>query len=357
MSVLPFVIKKEFLQLRRDRRMLPIVLIAPVLQLVLLGYAANLDVQHLPTVVFDQDDSRLSRELVADFLASGYFDLALRAGDLREVEGTLLSSRASVALVIPNDFGRAILRGDPVQLQLLVDGADSTIGTAALNYARGIVTAWATGLAPPGPGRQPPIQISAQVWYLALDEKRQEIGWIGVEREGAPMTVYFDPLRAQEVTPERIEKEKRLMDCVDCHNRATHIFRSPEELIDRAIQQKKIDASLPYIKNQGTEALVPVNGSLEGAYNKIASIAQFYRESYPEVYAQKLDTLAYSLEELRKIARLTTFPEQGVTWETHIDNIGHTKGAGCLRCHGKLVNTGTGQKIDASCNLCHDMAP
>jgi ABC-2 type transport system permease protein len=99
----------------------------------------------------------------------------VEAANLRDVEGALLSGRADVALVIPVGFGRSILRREEAQLQLLVDGADSTVGTAALNYARGIAEAW--GLRQAGAGkagalRAPPIVIRSQVWYNPELESR-----------------------------------------------------------------------------------------------------------------------------------------------------------------------------------------
>jgi len=92
--------------------------------------------------------------------------------------------------------------------------------------------------------------IAANVYYLALDKERQEIGWVGVEDSNGRITEYIDPNKASEISPERIDNEKRLMDCMDCHNRATHIFHSPEELIDMALAQGKIDKDLPFIKRE-----------------------------------------------------------------------------------------------------------
>jgi len=198
--------------------------------------------------------------------------------------------------------------------------------------------------------------IAARVWYLAMDEKRQEIGWVGVEDSNGELTEYIDPEKAADVTPQRIEDEKRLMDCMDCHNRATHIFRSPEELIDMALAQGKIDSSLPFIKWLGLNALDPPNPSLAQAITKVETIKEFYRTSYPQIYEGKEPAITEAIKELKEIARLTTFPDMKVSWKTYPDNISHQESPGCFRCHGKLeATTGDqkGQVIDVGCNSCH----
>ncbi len=195
--------------------------------------------------------------------------------------------------------------------------------------------------------------IGANVYYLALDQKRIEIAWVGVETNNGELTEYIDPERAAEVTTERIDEEKRLMDCMDCHNRATHIFRSPGELIDTALTQGQLDSSLPYLKRESLKALDPANSSLAEAFNKIEAIREFYHTSYPQIYSSKQEAINHAITVLQEIARLTTFPDMKVTWNTYADNIGHT---GCFRCHSKLIATSGSQKdqvINADCNLCH----
>jgi hypothetical protein len=202
--------------------------------------------------------------------------------------------------------------------------------------------------------------VGAEVWYLPLDEKRQEIGWVGVKEPDGSLTEYVDPERSDEITPTRIEDGKRLMDCIDCHNRATHIFYSPDELINRAIALGKIDRGLPFIKRESLNALDPVNASVDEAITKVEAIEEFYRSSYPSVYNDKRAEIAAAIDELKEIVRLTTFPDLGVTWETHANNIGHTEWPGCLRCHGELVavsGESLGEQIDADCNLCHYSLP
>jgi len=201
--------------------------------------------------------------------------------------------------------------------------------------------------------------IAAKVWYLPLDKERQDIAWVGVEDTNGNMTEYIDPSKTSEVSPQRIETEKRLMDCIDCHNRATHIFNSPSDLIDVALLQGKIDESLPFIKREGLKALDPASTSLEEAYAKVEAIADFYRTSYPQIYQEKETAIRAAIEALKTVAQLTTFPDMKVTWNTYLDNLGHQKSLGCFRCHGKLVaTTGSqaGKTINADCNLCHYFA-
>lgn len=100
------VIVKEFLQLRQDRRMIPIILFAPIIQLVVFGFAVNTDVQDVPLVLVDQDHSAQSRELVDDFVRSGYFELAGVEQDMRAVDRWLLTGDAQVALLIGHGLDR-----------------------------------------------------------------------------------------------------------------------------------------------------------------------------------------------------------------------------------------------------------
>jgi len=195
--------------------------------------------------------------------------------------------------------------------------------------------------------------IGANVWYLPLDRERQEIPWVGVADGDGNLEVYVDPSAVDDITSKALEDNKRLMDCIDCHNRATHVFYSPGELIDRALAEGRIDQELPYIKREGVKALDPVSSSLDEALTNVRSVEDFYRESYPDVYAEKGEAIQQAIVELENVARLTTFSHMQVDWTTHIDNLSHE---GCFRCHGSLVAVSGSQKgevIDAGCTLCH----
>lgn len=198
--------------------------------------------------------------------------------------------------------------------------------------------------------------IAAKVYYLPMDEKRTEIGWVGVVQEDGTMIQFTDPAKVAEITPDRIEKEKRLMDCMDCHNRATHVFRSPEDLIDEALAQGRLDVSLPYVKRQGVQSLDPENSSLAEAYAKIDQLTDFYKDNYPSVYAEKQKSVDAAVGVLKEVARLTTFPTMNLNWNSYVNQLGHTESPGCFRCHGKLVATSgptEGKPVDSGCESCH----
>ncbi len=133
------MVKKEFRQLRRDKRMLPIVFLAPVIQLLLLGYAANLDPKDVPVLLCDLDQTPHSRELSREFFASGYFLPAGAAEYLEDIAGEMERRDASAALVIPRGFGADLNAGLITEIPYLADGSDSTTAGIAMGYARNII--------------------------------------------------------------------------------------------------------------------------------------------------------------------------------------------------------------------------
>jgi len=128
------LVKKELIQVRRDRRMLPIVILAPILQLLILGYAVSLDVRDIPTVVFDQDNSRTSREFLSGIFNTGYFRNAGRIYSLGKADEAVDKGKAAVAIIIPANFEQNLIRGDTAQFQAIVDGTESQTATVGVNY-------------------------------------------------------------------------------------------------------------------------------------------------------------------------------------------------------------------------------
>ena len=133
--MLGHLIRKEFLQLKRDRRMLPIVFVAPALQLLIFGYAATLDVVEIPLMVCDLDRSETSRELVRRLEGSNNFDPITYAADPDDLDAQLTAGQVGIGLVIPHGAGSAVLAGRSAEVQLLVDGADSVTASQGLSAA------------------------------------------------------------------------------------------------------------------------------------------------------------------------------------------------------------------------------
>ncbi|MDH4271672.1 MAG: ABC transporter permease [Candidatus Aminicenantes bacterium] len=129
------IIRKEFIQLRRDRRMFFIIFFSPVLQLILLGYAANLDIKNIPVVFCDLDSSPASRDFIARFPSSGYFTVEATLDRIDDVDAFIDRGEASLALIIPRGMGRRLAGQKPVSIQVIVDGAESQTAVIGLNYA------------------------------------------------------------------------------------------------------------------------------------------------------------------------------------------------------------------------------
>ena len=133
------ILVKELLQLRRDPKILPILFIAPVVQLVVLGYAATTDVKRVELALCDLDRSAASRALVDAFTSSRYFQLTESVDSQPELDTLLQSGTARVALTIPAGFGGERTAGSPGRVQLLTDGSDATTGTIGLGYAQAVL--------------------------------------------------------------------------------------------------------------------------------------------------------------------------------------------------------------------------
>lgn len=129
------IVLKELIQIRRDKRMFPLILIAPILQLLIYGYAATFDIENIPTAVYDSDHSAESREYLRRFFNSGYFRPKLYAESYEEVRAALDSGSAKAAIVVPGGFSRDIRRNRGAKAQFLIDGTNSNEATLAANYA------------------------------------------------------------------------------------------------------------------------------------------------------------------------------------------------------------------------------
>ena len=132
-------IKKEFLQFKRDPKMFGIILIAPVIQLIFLGYAANLDIDHIKMIVLDNDKTTTSRQFIERFTSSKYFNLVEYADNYQNITQSLDNGKSIVAIVIPNDFEKKINRKENVKVQAIFDGSDGNTASISAGYIQFII--------------------------------------------------------------------------------------------------------------------------------------------------------------------------------------------------------------------------
>jgi len=129
------ILWKEFLQLRRDPRLFPVIFISPILQLLLLGYAADMDVKYIPSIICDIDRSAASREFVDGFLNSGYFTVRARVERMDDIDLYLEEGAAAMAFVIPHGFGDKVAGRKTASVLIIADGSESQSATIGVNYA------------------------------------------------------------------------------------------------------------------------------------------------------------------------------------------------------------------------------
>ncbi|HKV41075.1 MAG TPA: cytochrome c3 family protein, partial [Blastocatellia bacterium] len=197
------------------------------------------------------------------------------------------------------------------------------------------------------------MSIANKITYISTDEQRQVIPWVQIKDRQGNVTEYST--KGQEMTPEAIAKApKRVIDCVDCHNRPTHVYVPPDRAVDEAFVAGKLDQSLPYLKQQAVAVLTkPYTTSQEGLNGIASGLDDYYRTQYAAIYSAKGDSIKAAIGEVQRIFSTYFFPEMKVDWRTHPDNVGHYYSLGCFRCHDGQHVSQTGKVIRADCNICH----
>jgi hypothetical protein len=176
------------------------------------------------------------------------------------------------------------------------------------------------------------------------DDKRETIGSIELTRADGTTTTYASPNAPK-------EGPWRTMDCLDCHNRPSHIYRLPEDEIDRAMQEGRIDPALPFVRREGLKALQADYTSQDEARVKIAAALEtFYAKERPTADHAKVTAAA---AELGSLYSTNVFPSMNIRWGTYPNHLGHVNSPGCFRCHdGEHVDS-SGAAIAQDCDKCH----
>jgi len=191
------------------------------------------------------------------------------------------------------------------------------------------------------------MNIENKVEYIPADEKRQVIPWVRITDSDGNVTVYES--QSEPLSPEEVEAaEIRQMDCIDCHNRPSHIYEAPTRAVNLAMSTGRISTGLPFIKRTATSLLT-------SEYPTTDTALALIRDSLTTEYAdwENQSQVEEAITALQGIYQDNFFPEMKVDWQAYPNNLGHTIFPGCYRCHDGQHVSSAGEVITKDCTSCH----
>jgi nitrate/TMAO reductase-like tetraheme cytochrome c subunit len=190
--------------------------------------------------------------------------------------------------------------------------------------------------------------------YASVDDQRKRMIWVEVEYPDGSVHRYQNRRLEGHEEP---ASHTRVMDCVDCHNRATHIYEDPDRALDERIRVGDLDRSLPYIKKVARRAITldypDHSAAMEGIENALHG---FYRRKYPDLAARKLDQIDQAVATLEDLYERNIHHEMNIDWGAYPSHLGHARDAyGCFRCHNADMVDSQGTHVRNECTLCHSI--
>jgi hypothetical protein len=198
------------------------------------------------------------------------------------------------------------------------------------------------------------VSSGVRIRYLA-DPKRQNIQTVEVTHPDGKMETYEPgPGDDKAPAPDRATLAWRDMDCVDCHNRPTHQYRPAAFEVDAALEDGRIDRSLPFVKREAMKAVTAAYPTREAAEEGIRSaLSSFYEKQQPQVWAAKKDVILAAARVLGEAWAVNVWPQMNIGWGTYPSELGHEQTTGCWRCHDEKHATKDGKTISQDCDTCH----
>ncbi len=198
--------------------------------------------------------------------------------------------------------------------------------------------------------------IERKVRYVATDRRKQEIPWFEiVDGKGAVVDEYLS-LDYQGTKEQLATLPREEMDCMDCHNRPTHIFFPPEKAVDQAMTSGGVSRTLPWAKKVVVDALVREYPTRKAAHEGLQKeISGFYEQKYPAIAKERKPDVERAVATAISIYDRSVFPEMQVNWKTYPSNIGHRNWPGCFRCHDGRHVSKKGKVLTTECSVCHTM--
>jgi nitrate/TMAO reductase-like tetraheme cytochrome c subunit len=187
--------------------------------------------------------------------------------------------------------------------------------------------------------------------YIATASDHQTIPWVGKTNADGSVTAFVSSdAKSLPTGP------KRVMDCIDCHNRAAHSFDTPEDALNKDMAQGTPAPALPFAHKQALVLLKAEYTSPADASTKIAAgFEDFYRTQYPTIFSGQRAQIDQAANAIAAIYTRNVYPFMKVTWGTHPNNLGHNDYPGCFRCHDGSHNAKDGKSITNDCSACHNL--
>jgi NapC/NirT cytochrome c family protein len=198
------------------------------------------------------------------------------------------------------------------------------------------------------------INPSVKIQYISEDEKRESITYVTYTNKTTGEEIIYrneeNPISDSLLTA----SVRRTMDCIDCHNRPSHNYKSPAVYFDQAMLAGTISNDIPLIKKISMEVLRETYSTLDTAVLEIeAGIKKYYISEFSDYYTENSDLVNRSIETIQKLYSQNTFPEMKVSYDKYPEHIGHLETDGCFRCHNDSFTSDNGRIISRDCNLCH----
>ncbi len=192
-----------------------------------------------------------------------------------------------------------------------------------------------------------------EVRYASVEDERKEMIWVEWLQPSGEWKRYENQRRLGEPTG---DEHARTLDCVDCHNRATHIYEDPDAGLDARFASGELDPDLPYLKREALGAILSNWSGVEAARDGVANaIRSFYRKEYPELSISKMASIERAVESLQGMMARNIHPGMNIGWGDYESHLGHEAGGGCFRCHNESMVDEAGQSIRYDCTLCHSI--
>jgi len=193
-----------------------------------------------------------------------------------------------------------------------------------------------------------------RIVYKAADRSRLAIPEVILDKKDGSQLVFRTENAENELGERGAEVEVREMDCIDCHNRPTHVYLPPDRAIDNKILSGDIPRQLPFIKKKAMEVVRREYASQQEAKVGIATeLNDWYMKNYPELVRQQGALLERAVGGVQAAYVENVFPEMKIVWGGYPNHIGHMEDIGCFRCHDEAHEAQSGEVIAMDCETCH----